>query len=127
MERVFSSQILLRGYNYYLEDNVSILKWNEDFIKSNVIGTYHYEVEIKFFNDEIKIMKCSCPYAEDGHNCKHMAAVLYKFIEEIDNNFYELENNDGNINKDKKLEIEKIVLATDKKKIYFFNISFGRK
>ena len=24
-------------------------------------------------------MYCSCPYAADGHNCKHMAAVLFKF------------------------------------------------
>ena len=24
-------------------------------------------------------MYCDCPYAEDGHNCKHMAALLYAF------------------------------------------------
>ena len=28
-------------------------------------------------------MYCSCPYAEDGSHCKHMAAVLYE-IEEQD-------------------------------------------
>ena len=26
---------------------------------------------------EIEEMECTCPYAEDGNYCKHMAAVLY--------------------------------------------------
>ena len=26
-------------------------------------------------------MYCSCPYALDGRNCKHMAAVLYEWSE----------------------------------------------
>lgn len=24
-------------------------------------------------------MACDCPYAQDGHNCKHMAAVLFEW------------------------------------------------
>lgn len=29
-------------------------------------------------------MYCSCPYALDGRNCKHMAAVLYEWSEEAE-------------------------------------------
>ena len=32
---------------------------------------------IKFDGGEIEDMECSCPYADDGNYCKHMAAVLY--------------------------------------------------
>lgn len=31
-------------------------------------------------------MYCSCPYASDGNNYKHMAAVLYAWSESTDNN-----------------------------------------
>ena len=33
---------------------------------------------------EITDMYCSCPYALDGRNCKHMAAVLYEWSEEAE-------------------------------------------
>lgn len=43
-------------------------------------------------------MYCSCPYAESGVNCKHMAAVLYEWeandtdeVVEEENNFDEKE------------------------------------
>ena len=32
-------------------------------------------------NGEVTDMYCSCPYALDGRNCKHMAAVLYEWSE----------------------------------------------
>lgn len=38
--------------------------------------------EIEIEEDRVYDMHCSCPYAEEGNYCKHMAAVLYK-IEEI--------------------------------------------
>ncbi len=38
---------------------------------------------MEIFLDEGKIsdMYCSCPYVENGRNCKHMAAVLYEWKE----------------------------------------------
>lgn len=42
-------------------------------------------------------MSCSCPYALDGRNCKHMAAVLYEWSEnDMDENeeMEMIENND---------------------------------
>lgn len=38
-------------------------------------------------------MHCSCPYAKKGYNCKHMAAVLYKW-EELNQSAYEISNED---------------------------------
>ena len=44
-----------------------------------VSGSDDYEVNIYFSDGEIEDMYCDCPYASDGNNCKHMAAVLYLF------------------------------------------------
>ena len=34
-------------------------------------------VEIVLKNNRVAQMDCDCPYAADGNNCKHMAAVLF--------------------------------------------------
>lgn len=53
-----------------------------DIIRADVIGSEEYEVEISLDDDgEIEEMYCSCPYADGGRNCKHMAAVLYEWEE----------------------------------------------
>lgn len=44
---------------------------------ATVVGGDDYMVEIVFHNGNIIGMDCDCPYAMDGHNCKHMAAVLF--------------------------------------------------
>ena len=41
-----------------------------------VCGTETYNVEIFSEKEKLKGMVCSCPYAQKGENCKHMAAVL---------------------------------------------------
>lgn len=74
---LFTSRILERGYDYYCMDAVENLDISEDLIRADVSGTEDYEVEISLENGEVTDMYCSCPYAEDGRNCKHMAAVLY--------------------------------------------------
>lgn len=56
--------------------------WKEDIIRADVIGSEDYEVEISVNNGEVTDMYCSCPYALDGRNCKHMAAVLYEWSED---------------------------------------------
>jgi len=76
---LFTSRFLKRGYDYYCMDAVENLDISEDLIRADVSGTEDYEVEISLENGEITDMYCSCPYAEDGRNCKHMAAVLYEW------------------------------------------------
>ena len=76
-ETYFQKRILDRGYDYYFDDRVEDLHINSNRIKAVVHGTDFYHVEIKLKGNQIIGMSCDCPYAQDGHNCKHMAAVLY--------------------------------------------------
>ncbi len=81
-KRLFATHILERGYDYYLENTVENIDTSEDIIRADVIGSEDYEVEISVNNGEVTDMYCSCPYALDGKNCKHMAAVLYEWSED---------------------------------------------
>ena len=76
-ETYFQKRILNRGYDYYLDGCVEDLRITSNGIKAIVYGTYLYHVDIKLNGNQIIGMSCDCSYAEDGHNCKHMAAVLY--------------------------------------------------
>lgn len=78
-ETYFQKRILDRGYDYYFDDRVEDLRINSNRIKAVVNGTDFYHVEIKLNGNKIIGMSCDCPYALDGHNCKHMAAVLYEW------------------------------------------------
>lgn len=80
-KKLFAIHILERGYDYYLENAVENLDISDDIIRADVIGSEDYEVEISLSNGEVTDMYCSCPYALDGRNCKHMAAVLYEWSE----------------------------------------------
>jgi len=80
-KKLFAKHILARGYDYYLENAVENMDISEDIIRADVIGSEDYEVEISINNEEATDMYCSCPYALDGRNCKHMAAVLYEWTE----------------------------------------------
>lgn len=55
---------------------------DDDYITAVVSGTYDYQVTIDYMDGEITAMTCTCPYANDDRNCKHMAAVLYLLDEE---------------------------------------------
>lgn len=93
-KNLFAMHILERGYAYYCENAVLNLDISDDIIRADVIGSEDYEVEISLSNGAVTDMYCSCPYALDGRNCKHMAAVLYEWSEnDIDeNNDEEMEN-----------------------------------
>lgn len=78
-ETYFQKRILDRGYDYYFDDRVEDLRINSNRVKAVVNGTDYYHVEIKINGNQIIGMSCDCPYAQDGHNCKHIAAVLYEW------------------------------------------------
>ena len=80
-KKLFAIHILERGYDYYCDDAVENMEVSDDIIRADVIGSEDYEVEISLSNGEVTDMYCSCPYALDGRNCKHMAAVLYEWSE----------------------------------------------
>lgn len=58
-----------------------ILKKSEHGYHALVEGTEDYEVDIEVEDGQICEMYCTCPYVEDGNNCKHMAAVLCEIEE----------------------------------------------
>lgn len=78
-ELYFKDYILERGYRYFIDDQVSQIKTTDEGIMATVEGTVDYEVEIYLNDRHIKGMFCSCPFADLGNNCKHMAAVLYAY------------------------------------------------
>lgn len=75
---LFRPHILERGWNYYVEGAVQEIKPTPNGVQAVVEGTEDYDVEIEISDGEVHDMWCSCPYAEDGNYCKHMAAVLYE-------------------------------------------------
>ena len=78
-ENNFSKITLNRGYNYYLDGYVEDICITKNRIKAVVYGTHHYHVDITLNGDDVEYMSCDCPYASDGSNCKHMAAVLFEW------------------------------------------------
>lgn len=78
-KNLFSKKILDRGFEYFKDGLVSDLQIDGDSIFADVEGNDLYEVEILLRNHAVEEMFCSCPYAEDGDYCKHMAAVLFQW------------------------------------------------
>ena len=72
----FYSRILERGRDYYREGRVSDLKEADGTVSAKVAGFYTVKIRI---NEDGRIahMSCDCPYAAEGRNCKHEAAVLF--------------------------------------------------
>ena len=76
-ENLFEEKILIRGYNYFLNDAVHNVTKNGKYYNGVVDGTQVYNLQIKIDdNGSIDEMHCNCPYALEN-NCKHMAAFLF--------------------------------------------------
>ena len=80
-KKLFLPHILERGEDYYLNGAVEELDWDRETLTATVLGTDEYDVEIWISDGRVEDFYCSCPYAEDGTPCKHMAAVLFQFSE----------------------------------------------
>lgn len=83
-ESEFAPHILKRGLDYFEEGAVLELTQTADGYEATVEGNEYYRVEIAISDQKLMAMSCDCPYAEDGKNCKHMAAVLYAIEEHSD-------------------------------------------
>lgn len=59
----------------YWENTVRVLDISEDEIGTDVLGIEVYNVKISLEDGEATDMTCSCPYAEQDRNCRHMAAA----------------------------------------------------
>lgn len=87
---LFPEHILERGKNYFYSGAVTDVQQTDKGYLAAVEGTDEYEVEVEADGERIYDIHCSCPYAENGNYCKHMAAVLYK-IDEADGDGNEIE------------------------------------
>ncbi|MDO4466289.1 MAG: UPF0158 family protein [Bacillota bacterium] len=74
----FTRKILYRGLDYYQCSQVHNLKYDGYVLRADVEGSEVYEVKIFVDQQNIEDMHCTCPYAQEGHNCKHMAATLFQ-------------------------------------------------
>ncbi len=98
----FAPHILMRGWDYYREGAVTELKAiGKEEYTAIVQGTEDYSVDIELEDGNPVCMECDCPYADDGNNCKHMAAVLYA-IESSTSQDVKAEN--AGISKDESVE-----------------------
>ena len=77
-KKYFNSTILSRGRQYYHEGRVKRLTHRDHEWFAAVKGSRSYNVIARMGEDgDIEDMECSCLYAYNGQNCKHMAALLY--------------------------------------------------
>ena len=77
-ENQFESNILYRGQEYYSENRILDIWYQDNNVYAYINGSDIYKVELEIKNGEMKNYYCSCPYSEDGeYLCKHIAAVLY--------------------------------------------------
>ncbi len=73
-----SSTILARGLDYYERGQIASMSIEGEKIRARVNGSYGtYNVEIAIEDGTLQA-DCDCPY--DGYGCKHIVAVLYKWI-----------------------------------------------
>ena len=79
-QHLFSSAILQRGREYYKKNKVRSLIQDGELYYASVEGTEEYEVQVRVQGDRVTEMSCTCPYAQDGSRCKHMAAALYEIV-----------------------------------------------
>lgn len=75
-KKQFAPVIWQRGQKYYEDGFVSKVHQDGNTITAMVNGNEAYKLTIRFLNGEPEDMDCTCPFAEGGANCKHMAAVL---------------------------------------------------
>ncbi|MDI6736957.1 MAG: SNF2-related protein [Nanoarchaeota archaeon] len=74
-----SFEIVERGRKYFMNGNVGAISFSEGAITAKVKGHYGtYDVEIEIEGNRVTEYSCDCPYYGDG--CKHVVAVLYKFL-----------------------------------------------
>lgn len=72
--------------DYYRRGLVRSFQFDGKSITADVQGKRLYQVVITLEGSEVADKDCSCPYAQTGFICKHMAAVLTAYDTEIEQN-----------------------------------------
>lgn len=90
--QLFKSYILDRGIEYYENGYVTEFSYEDGVISAVVDGTEEYHIDIEVDGEDVMNMSCDCPHARSGNNCKHMAAVLFKYEELLEKEDTEIDN-----------------------------------
>lgn len=114
---LFRQHILERGAEYHQDGYVSVFRITEEGIEAEVEGTEKYHVNIVLDGERVTLMSCDCPHAESGNNCKHMAAVLFRFEEYL----YEEDVTNEEIVVNQKLSLQEIYDEKRKKAVELVN------
>lgn len=79
-DSLFPVQIRNRGEVYYYEDKIKCFKEDGNNYSCIVKGNENYKANFSIDeNNNIISSSCTCPYFSDnGYNCKHIYALLYK-------------------------------------------------
>ena len=72
----FNQNVLNGAEDYIQSSPVQDLRIEENHVTARVIDIEDYDVDIRLSKDTVSSMKCNCPCAIAGGNCKHMAAVM---------------------------------------------------
>ena len=83
MNSFFTDTILERGKKYFEQNRVfSVNQKDDKTYTAIVLGSEAYHTKITL-DEHYNVMSatCDCPYTNEGHHCKHEAA-LYFAIEE---------------------------------------------
>ena len=126
----FEAHILERGIKYYEQGRVSPVEKTDCGYRATVHGSDSYTVDIFVEEGDVTDMECSCPYAESGENCKHMAAVMMA-VENGDrqNSVISFEQEKGKLREDfmhddiADIDIEDMVRNADRDELEIFLIS----
>ena len=72
----FTRKIRDRGYTYFAQGLVKILKGDHAEVVARVRGSMDYRVHL-LWQDQITLLAdCDCPYFEGGEQCKHLWAAI---------------------------------------------------
>ena len=78
--RFFFKENVIAGAQSYLDSGALCnYKHEGDTVTADVKGMETYHVQIRFHSMTGYEMKCTCPLAQTGGRCKHMAAVMLKW------------------------------------------------
>jgi len=84
LNNYFTKTILDRGRRYQKRGLVEDVVIGKNEFTATVIGSMPYHVSIWKKANRQWGMSCTCPYAEDGNRCKHMAAVCIELEDLLD-------------------------------------------
>lgn len=74
LRKAAGTQSYERGLNYYRQNRVQLEDVSLSRVRARVLGTKLYWVNFWENEGQLEAM-CTCPYAEQGHFCKHLVAV----------------------------------------------------